>query len=36
MKVRYSLVYNRRNKKLSPTTKAPVQLEVYFDRSTRR
>jgi site-specific recombinase XerD len=36
MKVRYSLVYNRRNKALSPTTKAPVQLEVYFDRSTRR
>jgi site-specific recombinase XerD len=36
MKVRYSLVYNRRNKKLSSTTKAPVQLEVYFNRSTRR
>jgi site-specific recombinase XerD len=36
MKVRYTLVYNRRNKKLSPTTKAPVQLEIYFDRSTRR
>ncbi|MDR2813573.1 MAG: hypothetical protein LBB79_02805, partial [Prevotellaceae bacterium] len=36
MKVRYSLVYNRRNKPLSPTTRAPVQLEIYFDRSTRR
>ena len=36
MKVRYTLVYNRRNKKLTPTTKAPVQLEIYFDRSTRR
>jgi site-specific recombinase XerD len=36
MKVRYSLVYNRRNKKLAPTTKALVQIEVYFDRSTRR
>jgi site-specific recombinase XerD len=36
MKVRYTLVYNRRNKTLSPTTKAPVQLEIYFDRSTRR
>jgi site-specific recombinase XerD len=36
MKVRYSLVYNRRNKKLTPTTKAPVHLEIYFDRSTRR
>ncbi|MDR0566667.1 MAG: site-specific integrase [Prevotellaceae bacterium] len=36
MKVRYTLVYNRRNKTLTPTTKAPVQLEIYFDRSTRR
>ncbi|MDR3367141.1 MAG: site-specific integrase [Prevotellaceae bacterium] len=36
MKVRYSLVYNRRNKKLSSTSKAPVQIEIYFDRSTRR
>ncbi|MDR1022575.1 MAG: hypothetical protein LBL94_04810 [Prevotellaceae bacterium] len=36
MKVRYSLAYNRRNKKLTPTSKVPVHLEIYFDRSTRR
>ena len=36
MKARFSLVYNRRAKKLAATEKAPVHIEVYFSRTLRR
>jgi site-specific recombinase XerD len=35
-KVTYSFVFNRRGKKLSADERAPVHLEVYFSRTTRR
>jgi hypothetical protein len=36
MKAKFSLVYNRRNKKLAATEKAPIHVEVYFSRTLRR
>jgi site-specific recombinase XerD len=35
-KVTYSFVFNRRGKKLAVDERAPVHLEVYFSRTTRR
>ncbi len=36
MKARFSLVYNRRAKRLAPAEKAPIHIEVYFSRTLRR
>ncbi|MDR2406648.1 MAG: site-specific integrase [Bacteroidales bacterium] len=35
-KVTYSFVFNRRGKKLTADERAPIHLEVYFSRTTRR
>jgi site-specific recombinase XerD len=35
-KVTYSFVFNRRGKKLGADERAPIHLEVYFSRTTRR
>jgi site-specific recombinase XerD len=35
-KVTYSFVFNRRGKKLATDERAPIHLEVYFSRTTRR
>jgi site-specific recombinase XerD len=35
-KVTYSFVFNRRGKKLAVDERAPIHLEVYFSRTTRR
>jgi site-specific recombinase XerD len=35
-KVTYSFVFNRRGKKLTADERAPVHLELYFSRTTRR
>jgi site-specific recombinase XerD len=35
-KVTYSFVFNRRGKKLAADERAPIHLEVYFSRTTRR
>ena len=35
-KITYSFVFNRRGKKLAVDERAPIHLEVYFSRTTRR
>ncbi|MDR0694005.1 MAG: site-specific integrase [Prevotellaceae bacterium] len=35
-KVTYSFVFNRRGKKITADERAPIHLEVYFSRTTRR
>ncbi|MDR3134165.1 MAG: site-specific integrase [Prevotellaceae bacterium] len=35
-KVTYSFIFNRRGKKLAQDERAPIHLEVYFSRTTRR
>jgi site-specific recombinase XerD len=35
-KLSYYFVFNRRHKKLSPDERAPIHLEIYFSRATRK